>query len=287
MKHAYLILAHNEYEVLQELVLALDSKDNDIYVHIDKKSKTLPKLNSKFSKLILLENRNKVWWGTGSQVFTETYILKTALESGVEYDYYHIISGIHYPIKTLKEIDDYFSSVRGNCVVDIMEDTSEEAEKKLGRYHFFLKGYYSSSRLIERSSKLLWKITLRLQKILGIKRDHFFNGGKVSNWCSLTHEAAKCWVNDSDILKKWFRWTFCGDEYAPMSVIKAHNLFFVDCKNYLYLEFVQGNPRRLTDEDFQILKSSGCLFGRKFTKESLGLIELLKNEKNKNICSKS
>ncbi len=129
MKHAYLILAHNEYEVLQELVYALDSKDNDIYVHIDKKSKSLPNLSTKFSRLIVLDKRNKVWWGTGTQVFTETHILRIALHSGYQYDYYHIISGIHYPLKPLQEINDYFNSINGKSVVSLMDDSQEAVEK--------------------------------------------------------------------------------------------------------------------------------------------------------------
>ena len=39
MRHAYLIIAHNEPEILQMLISALDDARNDIYVHIDKKSK--------------------------------------------------------------------------------------------------------------------------------------------------------------------------------------------------------------------------------------------------------
>lgn len=38
MKHAYLIIAHNEPEVLRRLVKSVDDKRNDIYIHIDKKA---------------------------------------------------------------------------------------------------------------------------------------------------------------------------------------------------------------------------------------------------------
>jgi hypothetical protein len=39
MKHAYLIIAHNEFKILSYLVKALDDERNDIYVHIDKRLK--------------------------------------------------------------------------------------------------------------------------------------------------------------------------------------------------------------------------------------------------------
>ena len=43
MKHAYLIIAHNEFEVLKRLISALDHEANDIYVHIDAKVKPFPR----------------------------------------------------------------------------------------------------------------------------------------------------------------------------------------------------------------------------------------------------
>ncbi len=36
-KHAYLIMAHNQWECLFELLKALDDPRNDIFLHIDKK----------------------------------------------------------------------------------------------------------------------------------------------------------------------------------------------------------------------------------------------------------
>ena len=35
MKHAFLIIAHNEYPVLEVLLSMLDDERNDIYLHID------------------------------------------------------------------------------------------------------------------------------------------------------------------------------------------------------------------------------------------------------------
>ena len=38
-KHAYLIMAHNNFYCLEKLLLLLDDSRNDIYLHIDKKIK--------------------------------------------------------------------------------------------------------------------------------------------------------------------------------------------------------------------------------------------------------
>lgn len=41
MKHAFLIIAHNEYPVLEVLLSMLDDERNDIYLHIDKRATTV------------------------------------------------------------------------------------------------------------------------------------------------------------------------------------------------------------------------------------------------------
>lgn len=55
MKHAYLIMAHHEFEVLGKLVQALDDERNDIYIHFDKKVKNYPLLKTKYTNLYILQ----------------------------------------------------------------------------------------------------------------------------------------------------------------------------------------------------------------------------------------
>ena len=43
-RHAYLIMAHNEWELLNTLLSLIDDPRNDIFLHIDKKVKTMPVL---------------------------------------------------------------------------------------------------------------------------------------------------------------------------------------------------------------------------------------------------
>lgn len=38
-KHAMLIMAHNQFEILEKLMTQLDHERNDIYIHIDRKSR--------------------------------------------------------------------------------------------------------------------------------------------------------------------------------------------------------------------------------------------------------
>ena len=64
-KHAYLIIAHNQFSLLTKLLKCLDDERNDIYIHIDKKVKeNLDFLNNICIKSnIKLVKRIKVTWG--------------------------------------------------------------------------------------------------------------------------------------------------------------------------------------------------------------------------------
>lgn len=78
MKHAFLIIAHNEYPVLEVLLSMLDDERNDIYLHIDKRATELfqqiKKVKMQKAGFYLIENPIKVYWGDISQVQVE-YLL--------------------------------------------------------------------------------------------------------------------------------------------------------------------------------------------------------------------
>lgn len=67
MKFAYLILAHNEPDVLRALVTAIDDSDNDIYILLDKKSKSINKLEilqtCKKAYIAFVPETNVSWGG--------------------------------------------------------------------------------------------------------------------------------------------------------------------------------------------------------------------------------
>ena len=79
MKHAWLVIAHNEFEILQMLIDALDHPGSDIYVHIDKKVKNIPRLRAGKSNLYVLERRLDVRWGSVSQIECELLLMSEAV----------------------------------------------------------------------------------------------------------------------------------------------------------------------------------------------------------------
>lgn len=80
MKHAFLIIAHNEYPVLEVLLSMLDDERNDIYLHIDKRATELfqqiKKVKMQKAGFYLIENPIEVYWGDISQVQVDIFSLK-------------------------------------------------------------------------------------------------------------------------------------------------------------------------------------------------------------------
>lgn len=95
-KHAMLIMAHTQFDILEKLMQQLEHERNDLYIHIDRKSRGVdPEHFShicKKSKVVFIP-RMSVHWGDSSQVECELRLLEATLSSGEEYLYVHLLQG--------------------------------------------------------------------------------------------------------------------------------------------------------------------------------------------------
>lgn len=276
MKHAYLIITHNQFLTLQELVSVLDDERNDIYVHFDKKVKNLPDIHTRFSKLVILEKRVSVIWGDVSQIKAEYALFEAAVSSGQDYAYYHLISGTHFPLKSNDALHSWFVACDGASVLRHVPLTDEEIQMRFGLYHFFLKHLVDKNKFVNKLYHLGWRGILRAQKALGIKRDTSFIRGKASQWCSLTDDAIKLLLSKKEEALRNFRLSFCSDEFFVLSVLQDSGLPFVFDDRICHVEFVRTTPRKYTKSDFDRLMMSDALFFRKMTDSNLGLAEMIK-----------
>ena len=267
MRHAWLIIAHNEFGILQRLVSALDSPQSEIYIHIDKKVESLPDIHVKRSRLIFLSDRIDVRWGSILQIKCELVLLKTAFASG-PYDYYHIISGTTLPLKSFEEIDLYFHQYRGKSVFrSLCQPPSSQEILKVRRYNLFVRHYASPKAFLRKSSQFLWKASVAIQRLLGIEA----NQGKVfynaSNWVSLTQDAVKYILGRERDILKTYRYSFCGDEYFIPSELMGSPLkdALINGDHYLLHKIIHSNASVYPLTEYNRLSESGYLFARKFT----------------------
>lgn len=272
--HAYLIIAHNEFEVLQKLLQALDDKRNDIYVHIDKKVKTLPTLTVTQSRLYLLDKRVDVRWGTVSQIKAEYRLMEEAYRRG-GYDYYHIISGTHYPLKSQDELHAYFDGLCGKSLLQPMESNDYQIDLKLRRYNSFVGGFHHPISWISRTSQFVWKALIRIQKICHIRQNKNRQYIQASNWASLSEEAVHYLLENKKVIVHDYRYSFCGDEFFVPTELAignmGHELFF--SSNMLYQQLGRAQTSYFTMADYEEIMTSNCLFARKFSGQDMDIIE--------------
>lgn len=275
MKHAYLILAHSEFKLLQILVSCLDDFRNDIFVHIDYKVKVLPELRTEKSGLYLLENRLDVRWGDVSQIQAEYALFETALANG-PYQYYHLLSGVDLPLKSQDYIHQFFNENIGKEFIGYTNETLPSTiERKVQRWHLFPRQFRNKSLVI----RIPRATVLVFQELFGIERNKNVNFKKGSNWVSITEALVKYVVDNKAWALKVFRNTFCGDEFFIQTL--CWNSIF---RKNLYNEIDDGTGCMraigwrngiLIDwgpNDYDVLKESPALFARKFNSSDMKFI---------------
>ncbi len=274
--HAYMIIAHNQFELLEKLILALDDERNDIYVHIDAKVKDFDfeyfKALPRHSRLLFTNERVNITWGDFSQVRCEMLLLKTAVDNDDNnnpYEYYHLLSGADLPIKTNDEIHSFFTEHNGKEFIHYTDSVNGSLfSNRIKYYHFFRK----KRNLL---FKILAQILLKFQKLIGI--DRLKNTGikvqKGSNWFSITGSLAHYIAENQKKYEKMFKYSYCCDEVFIQTIVEnsdfKNNLFMPDCQNDHFacarlIDWERGNPYVWKKEDYDLIKNSKCMFARKF-----------------------
>ena len=112
-KHAYIIMAHTNYDQLLKLLACLDDLRNDLYLHLDRKFDLSDdqidelKHSTKQANVILVP-RQMVAWGGYSQIDCYVGIIHEVIKTTIRYSYVHLISGLDLPLKNQDYIHSFF-----------------------------------------------------------------------------------------------------------------------------------------------------------------------------------
>lgn len=263
-KHAYLIIAHHHFEQLQTLIGLLDDSRNDIYVHVDKKSKDFRRdmIKTHNAGLYMID-RISVAWGGYSMVRCEMNLLKAAAPK--HYRYYHLLSGDDLPLKTQDEIHDFFNANAGKCYIwcELMNENIEDRV----RYFHLLRDYIGRTPK-KRLLKLVERISLRLQREFGVHRVYYMPMYKGSQWFSISDCIVRYVLAQEKVIRKQFRFTHCADETFLHSVVMASpyrdSIINDDLRA---IDWKRGIPYIYREDDVEKLLASDKLFARKFSCE--------------------
>ena len=267
-KHAYLIIAHNNFYILERLLKLIDDDRNDIYIHIDKKVKNFDfnyfnnicrKSTVKFIKRI------KVYWGGYSQVQCELNLLKASI--GNNYEYYHLLSGVDLPIKNQDYIHKFFEKNKGKEFIRFMKsgwDYNRVSKIHLLNNYCKIKNkvkYYMYIIL----NKLIFKVINKggYDHTKKFKKYKFMKGDQ---WFSITNDCAKFICENENNIKDMFKYAVCPDEHFMHTIL--YNSRFKEKLSYdtclREIDWNRGKPYVYRIKDYELLQKSTNLFARKF-----------------------
>lgn len=274
-KHAYLIIAHHQFELLQVLIEMLDDERNDLFVHIDakvqnfdfEKFKAIPKHSN-----IYFTDRVSVAWGDFSVVQCEMILFRVAVERQSDsnhYSYFHLISGVDLPIKSNSEIYDFFESNYPKEFIHFTNDEPlKEFESRVRYYHVLRKKRNTINKLIA-------QVALKAQKLFGVNRLKGSNlvVQKGSQWVSITDKLAEYLASNEEFIEKTFNYSYCSDEVFLQTMFVnsefKDNVYMKNQNNNQLaaarlIDWDRGNPYVFKSSDFDEIINSPAMFARKF-----------------------
>ena len=269
--HAIMIIAHNQFELLEKLILALDDERNDIFIHVDAKVKDVEfehfKSLTKYSTVTFTDKRESIKWGSFDMVKAEFDLLEKVFESDEEYDYVHLISGVDLPIKSNDEIHSFFDKNEGKEFIHFTSNKLNQTElDRVRAYHFALgrRNYFN---------RLITKLESKSARLFGINRIKNLDVQKGGQWFSITSDYAEYILSQKEFIYKQFNHTFIPDEFFVQTLLITSkfkdNLYQPVINNSSLMnmhlaDWDRGSPYIWKRDDFEELKASPCMFARKF-----------------------
>lgn len=284
-KHAYLIIAYHQWELLKTLIQLIDDERNDIFIHIDKKITDVPadEISSAAKKSeVIFTERLPIYRGTYVISKAELLLLKTALNHG-EYRYFHLISGQDLPLKTQNELHSFFDEMDGYNFIDLVQPNQlkKRVRESVTLYNLFIKKSFAKKTFVASLMRNTNRITKELQRLFNINRFAIYEkeGYQVaygSSWFSITDDFAVYLVNHEKLVEQMFgKMTSIAEEKFIQTLIwnsqYRDSLFqlsddYMNVKPNLRYIVWTGNisPETIRSEMFDDMIKSPALFARKF-----------------------
>ncbi|WP_286032803.1 beta-1,6-N-acetylglucosaminyltransferase [Brachyspira pilosicoli] len=258
-KNCILILAHKNHNQIMRLINHLKT-DFDLYVHIDKRNK----LNIKSFDNVNVYKEFKTYHGGVSLVIATLFLIEEAYKNN--YDRYIFISGQDVPLKTNKEIINFFDTNKNKEYISYESINNSEAMYKEMSFRLNSYNFGKLYRLIFHRN-----IRELLSNFPLIKRTTPENIYYGSQWWNLTNNAIKYildYTKQNPNFLKRFNYTWGGSDEFYFQSILLNSEFKNNCinDNLRYLIWGVGTPINFQMKDYENIKNNinNNIFSRKF-----------------------
>lgn len=207
-------------------------------------------------------------WAAFSLVRAELILLTAALESGVKYGYFHLLSESDFPVGSNKYIDNFFS----NKDLEYLNVESINNKQAVSR----IKYYYCLQERVGKKHGFVWlvqKMVILMQKIVGVNRLRrlpYKSIVKGSQWFSITAECANLVYSHRQDMFEYFSSGRATDELFMQTIVWNSKLrskiSSAGIGNVRYIRWrTKNSPEILTyKNDYNHLINGKFIFGRKF-----------------------
>lgn len=294
MKLAFLISTHTDVSQLKRLVEALP--DNSVsFIHVDGKVDIAPFKEAFIGdeRVVFIEHRVNVKWGSINEVEYQMELVRTALNSGEQFERLITISGMDYPVWSKEQIVQFFEQDREREYLTAIDVSFPWRMSFIYQQYFFWihkhgSGWeYYVTRAFGRALKMLG-IKKPLRRKIGGKAYKLYKGAA---WWAITLKLAKVILHEWDTneeLKDWLKWCMCPAELFAQTVALNDEVWrekcILDNEKYslpmhtplTYVTWVNEEIKTLDESDYDKIIQSNKMFCRKVASgKSDGLIELI------------
>jgi hypothetical protein len=206
---AYLVFAYKNPQVLKRAIGTLSSGDSAFFIHIDQKTSIEQFSCIRGENVFFSEKRVPVYWSEFSGIEAILLLIRQALESSQRCDYFVLLSGSDYPLRSGKYIRAFLEANRGLEFISLVKMPAPG------------KPIYRINTLRFPSDKPVRRIAVRALAKLGLaQRDYKkylaelepFSG---STWWALSRDACEYilrFMESNRHVERYFRNTFAPEE---------------------------------------------------------------------------
>jgi len=282
MRIAYLVFAYQNPMLIGRTIDRLTCDDVSFFVHIDARRDIAPFAGLRAANVVFADRRVRVHWAEFSGVAAIIGLIRQALAAPKPFDYFVLLSGSEYPLRSREYIHDFFEKHRGQEFITMARMPAPG--KPLSRLNTVRR---PSSRPAARFlSRSLAKVGLG-------QRDYRQAFGTMEpysgmTWWALSREACRYVVDFVDrdtVLQGFFKDTFAPEETFFHTVLGNSPFLTRARRNLLYEDWsaAGAHPARLTGAHVAWMESQDevrlddahgpgeLLFARKLSDETLEL----------------
>lgn len=290
MKHAFLIMVHDNWEQLIKFLNAYHSSKCAFYIHVNSKVTLSDDVAKRIvaasqESRVIFTPRVPIIWGGAGILAASLVALRCAYDEGI-YEYYHLLTGSDLPLVSIEKLDSFFienvkcNHSNGKYYTNYISGAipGKKMASRVECYNVFVPAWGRHNRFVRKMATLSNTAFCTLQRLCGINRikktgNTLYCG---SSWWSISNEFAREVLENAEkLIHQYGKMTFAADEFAIQTLFmnsKYRSSKYEPTKdttsNLRLLDFERGNgygsPHIYTMADKDEIENTKNLFGRKF-----------------------